>query len=65
MLKFKKDKMLDIWVAKTDKHEYVIEKDSCNGLYYVYIDENNKYAKYATVKTLSTAKKYATEHYNK
>ena len=61
MLKFKKDKMLDSWVANTDEHEYEIVKDLCDGLYYIYIDEN----KYAVVKTLSTAKKYTTEHYNK
>lgn len=61
MLKFKKDKMLDSWVAETNEHEYEIVKDLCDGLYYIYIDGN----KYAVVKTLSTAKKYATEHYNK
>lgn len=63
MLKFKKDKILDSWIAKTDKHEYVIVKDLCDGLYYIYIDNMNN--KYATTKTLSTAKKYAAEHYNK
>ena len=32
MLKFKKDKMLNSWVAETNEYEYEIVKDLCDGL---------------------------------